>query len=423
MVMAVVLLAGQGYAQWPCTETVFTDVNNTTQPLFCGWIERFSTLGITGGCSQAPPLFCPENPVTRGQMAVFLSTAIEIKKPGKVAVVAKSGGDYDNPAAAMSDLASWCRPASDTTTPCLVKIMPGEYDIGSSSLQMQNAVDIEGSGVRVTRIVGTVDSNTSGLVRGAGAEIRDLTVENRGNHAASNAIAIYNDNSWFYIKNVSATAWGATNNHYGIYLTGNGITYMDNVSAFAGSGVNGYGIYSNAASVSMTNVDVYTNPSTNSYGLYFYTPDNWIPGIEMSRVNVVARGDMSGNTYSYGIYNRNFVITMKDVKATAWGGTVYNYGIFNTEAHYGGGRLTLIDVVTDVRDGSQSFGVFNTNTGGEVTIDHSVVKAVTNSVRKDNVSAKFYVGATKLDGVTTSGTIKCAGVHDANYNFYATSCP
>src|SRR5262245_50153109 len=27
---------------------------------------------ITSGCQVAPPLFCPEQPVTRGQMAVFL---------------------------------------------------------------------------------------------------------------------------------------------------------------------------------------------------------------------------------------------------------------------------------------------------------------------------------------------------------------
>jgi hypothetical protein len=32
--------------------------------------------GITAGCSTAPPLYCPDDPLTRGQMAVFLSKAL-----------------------------------------------------------------------------------------------------------------------------------------------------------------------------------------------------------------------------------------------------------------------------------------------------------------------------------------------------------
>ena len=37
------------------------------------WIERLYNAGITGGCSTTPNLlYCPENPVTRAQMAIFL---------------------------------------------------------------------------------------------------------------------------------------------------------------------------------------------------------------------------------------------------------------------------------------------------------------------------------------------------------------
>jgi predicted nucleic acid-binding protein len=34
--------------------------------------------GITSGCQLAPPLFCPEQPVTRGQMAVFLKKLADV---------------------------------------------------------------------------------------------------------------------------------------------------------------------------------------------------------------------------------------------------------------------------------------------------------------------------------------------------------
>jgi hypothetical protein len=79
-VMGLALLfAPVSRAQLACTESVFDDVNATTVgPVFCGYIEYFATLGITGGCSATPPLYCPDNPVTRGQMAVFLSMALDM---------------------------------------------------------------------------------------------------------------------------------------------------------------------------------------------------------------------------------------------------------------------------------------------------------------------------------------------------------
>jgi len=47
---------------------MFTDVPADSP--FCPFIEELSRRGITGGC--APGLFCPGDPVTRQQMAVFL---------------------------------------------------------------------------------------------------------------------------------------------------------------------------------------------------------------------------------------------------------------------------------------------------------------------------------------------------------------
>ena len=57
----------------PATAT-FNDVP-TSHPFF-QFIEALHASGITGGCQAAPPLYCPDNPVTRGQMAVFLAKAL-----------------------------------------------------------------------------------------------------------------------------------------------------------------------------------------------------------------------------------------------------------------------------------------------------------------------------------------------------------
>jgi hypothetical protein len=43
---------------------------------FFQFIEALSKSGITSGCQASPPLFCPDQALTRGQMAKFLSTAL-----------------------------------------------------------------------------------------------------------------------------------------------------------------------------------------------------------------------------------------------------------------------------------------------------------------------------------------------------------
>jgi hypothetical protein len=39
------------------------------------WIEDLYNAGVTAGCSPAPLLYCPDGPVSRGQMAVFMVRA------------------------------------------------------------------------------------------------------------------------------------------------------------------------------------------------------------------------------------------------------------------------------------------------------------------------------------------------------------
>ena len=57
----------------PGTAT-FNDVP-TSHPFF-QFIEALYASGITAGCQAAPPLYCPDNPVTRGQMAAFIAKAL-----------------------------------------------------------------------------------------------------------------------------------------------------------------------------------------------------------------------------------------------------------------------------------------------------------------------------------------------------------
>jgi hypothetical protein len=60
----------------PATAT-FADVP-TNHPFF-PFIEALVAAGITSGCSASPLMYCPDNPITRGQMARFLSTALGLQ--------------------------------------------------------------------------------------------------------------------------------------------------------------------------------------------------------------------------------------------------------------------------------------------------------------------------------------------------------
>lgn len=69
--MAVFLLRskeGGSYVPPPCTSDPFTDVAASNP--FCPWIKELTRRGVTGGCGNGK--YCPGNPVTREQMAVFL---------------------------------------------------------------------------------------------------------------------------------------------------------------------------------------------------------------------------------------------------------------------------------------------------------------------------------------------------------------
>jgi hypothetical protein len=48
---------------------------------FKAFIEEFYNDGITAGCTTSPLMYCPDNPVTRGQMAVFIARAFNIPLP------------------------------------------------------------------------------------------------------------------------------------------------------------------------------------------------------------------------------------------------------------------------------------------------------------------------------------------------------
>jgi hypothetical protein len=63
-------LYGSGFVP-PACSGVYDDVPCPGAPAV-DFIEQLAADQITGGCSVSPPLYCPDNSSTRGQMAVFI---------------------------------------------------------------------------------------------------------------------------------------------------------------------------------------------------------------------------------------------------------------------------------------------------------------------------------------------------------------
>lgn len=80
--MAIFLLRarhGAGYNPGAATGQVFSDV--PAHHWAAAWIERFAAFGYTTGCRTATSEFCPNDPVTRAQMALFLQRVFGLVGP------------------------------------------------------------------------------------------------------------------------------------------------------------------------------------------------------------------------------------------------------------------------------------------------------------------------------------------------------
>jgi hypothetical protein len=78
--MAVFLLRakhGSSYNPPPATGTMFNDVSASHWA--ADWIEQLANEGITSGCGGGN--YCPADPATRAQMAVFLVRTFNISLP------------------------------------------------------------------------------------------------------------------------------------------------------------------------------------------------------------------------------------------------------------------------------------------------------------------------------------------------------
>lgn len=318
-----------------------------------------------------------------------------------VIVVAKSGGDFADPIAAIDSITD-----ASASNPYLVKIMPGIYDLGTNIIRMKSFVDIEGSGSRVTKIVGSMDRDGLGLILAqyCMCGIKGITIENIA--AGNYAIGIF--------------VYGGAS--YNVNLT------LEDLVVRASGALRSIGIKGqNANNVAMRNVLVEASGSQWSIGILdsLHTAP-W----DLRNVDIVASGASDLN-YGYESLGGNAV--MKDLSITT-NGTGYSAYI-----HYAG-AMTCTSCSLVASGSNTASGIF-TNSASLVKLINSEITSSGIGIRDNNPSPSSMmsirgssimgvdysilgsggtassrgIATTQLDG-PLSGTALCNGVYDENYS-------
>ena len=59
------------------------------------YVEVLADIGVTRGCATDPPRYCPDKPVTRGQMATFLARAFHLESGAPAGFVDTVGNTHE----------------------------------------------------------------------------------------------------------------------------------------------------------------------------------------------------------------------------------------------------------------------------------------------------------------------------------------
>lgn len=307
-----------------------------------------------------------------------------------VIVVAKSGGDFTDPVAAVNSITD-----VSASNPYLVKIMPGVYDINTNSLSMKEYVDVEGAGRDVTIITGNY-ANEFGVVNGINnSEIRDLTVRNTGGGDWAVAVAEYHyplgfePLGKFSIRNAQLIAINGN-------LTTRGIHQHDLVDLV------------------VDNVDIYVQatPSGNAIGItkFAYGESGPTQKISSARINNVGINTIGSN--SYGISGQGYVdMTVNNLKIVSGGFGIDLYG--TTHA-----RFSNVEVSANTTGlSAMSSTIGSTIIYPEIEVLQSVLKGTQASVSLGWGSNTRFINA-QLSGPINQGSanLKLINCYDNDYN-------
>jgi hypothetical protein len=388
------------------------------------------------------------------------------RTPAQVLWVSPSGGHFTSVQDALDAITD-----ASQLKPYLIRVGPGIY---TGEVTMKPYVDIEGSGEGLTilRAFGGV------TVTGASnAVLRDLTVQNlddgvsggkgiynfgaapnivrvtvRAQATAGSPVGIFNDAAAIApapvlrhvtVFSIGPGAVGIRNDGVAVqiydsevYASGNeargiineneaGGTLM-RVRASATSAETDVslivGVVNAGSLVRMVDVEASAVGGQANYGV---SNGGASERVKMTRVRATASAN--GGSSTYAVRNWEGDTDMVDCELRAFGGSTFNYALWNNRS-----STRIYRSVLDAAGGGQSYALFNNDTSGgsgggawAVEVHASQLWAQTAMVR--NVAGfDTRIGGSSLAGgglMVNTGTLVCAGVYDDAFTFYFDSCP
>lgn len=317
-------------------------------------------------------------------------------------IVAKEGGDFADPIAAMDSILD-----ASAATPYLIKILPGIYDVGANPLYVKDYVSIEGSGIETTTIKGSVTSNsglTVGLiVAGNNSRVSNLYIENNENTYNSLAVSCSNVQN-FTLQNISIVSNGLFGS-YGVDIRGNSDAYIKDIKITAEEGIR----VNQEAKLIARNISVIIDDNTStssSYGgvgLLNFRGDVFVDGFSID-------GTLDPDKVQRGI------LVQHVLQNAVYGSTKLNNGIINVNngnASSNGIDASGVDV--------NLIELTNTNiisSGSAITgsgkISNCYLEGLQSSI--PDLSPGYFISNTKIIGPLAGYNAKCFNNYDGDLN-------
>jgi hypothetical protein len=332
-----------------------------------------------------------------GQPCEANETSINIVSMIRTVVVSPNGTPSQNGTALLSAMTTISNASPSAANPWLLKLEPGNYDLGSSALVLKPYVDLEGSGEGTTTISSTIVSTSfppaqGTLVMASNTEARFVRLLNSGNKDTSyisynTAILVGSGMSNVRVIHVTTNVLGG-NRSYGFFNDGGTVTIKDS-SLYGWGGSDGYGLINNTASATLT----LQNSALSANGGYAYGLHNKGGTANVLNSTLNADGVTKAQSQAYGLYNAD-------------GGTsnIQNSGLFSSAV-------------------ASSVGLFIDS--GSVTVKNSIMSgSASNGYGVDNNNGTVGIGASQLSGSSglANGTVTCVASYNASYAALSATC-
>ncbi len=354
----------------------------------------------------------------------------------RTVVVGPVGAPADNGTALLAAMSGIT--TASATNPWILKIEPGIYDLGASSLAMKAYVDIEGSGEQLTTIRST---SAAGTVIGAGpSEMRFLTVENLGGGGDSYSLKASSSCSDMHLAHVTLRAANGSGVTRAVSLGGSctGAVFT-NVTAVATGGGSTLGISfeSQGAAPLLQGVRIIAS-SASSYNQGLYLPSGGTiigSSVRVEGKSLEAVVLAGGTTYANGLRVEGVVEAGSGgsglrLSATGGGGspqaTIENSSIVMSGPGSSTGITTYLDggvAVIRRTTVSAGTGIYTSSGSGTFRVDASTIGGTARTIDLAG-ACSARVGGSQLSGGPVAGSVSCVGVYDENYTSPGlTACP